>query len=202
MTHANRGRNAIPFNNSASKTLLENWVEERGVTETLGADARPLSERYRDGHRGLLSTSTVPGASEPSQAACSVGADGTETSRTFTHRTEPHPRTIGRRREDLERQVLAYVVADVQAEELEPAPEMDLTTTTRTDFNPSYVPTMPKDSRPHDVYRESPASFWQRELESGKALTGNSAITSGSSPFKKNATFSTPVELALDGMDR
>ncbi|XP_065178053.1 sperm-associated antigen 8-like [Sycon ciliatum] len=208
------GRNPIPVNNSRSKTLVENWVEERGVKELLGDDSRPMGERFRDGHQGLLSTGVAAASKDSTESHQSmsaapwadVGLGGTTTGSAFSSAaaqsdTQRH-RTVGARRQQLEQQVREYVAAEVEQETAGPEPEMDCTSTTRSDYTSDYVPRQREHTREHSVYGEAPASFWQAELESGRAVDGITVMPSQRVPFRKNATFSTPVEQALDGQDR
>ena len=198
MSLSHEGRNTISLSNSASKTLMENWVEERGVDETLGRDERPMAHRFRDGNQGLLTINTARQGREHT-----VGEDGTTTSREFKHEVTAPPRAIGTRREQLARQVREYVVANMEAEEEESIPEMESSSIMKSDFTSSYVPKDDSDlTQRHEVYGEQRASFWQAELASGRGVSGISAVTSNTSPFKKNAMFTTPVELATDGIDR
>ncbi|XP_071844623.1 sperm-associated antigen 8-like [Apostichopus japonicus] len=181
-------------NNSNGRCLLENWVEERQVQDLkieqeVGAQGDDQvtnsTVQFKDGHPGILST-------EPS-------ADPEKTS-TFRHSySEPgklRVRTVGSKRELLEKMLYAKVSQEVLAESDPPPPEPDYCSVTQNDFNvEGFVHELPPPKHEHNVETEQPITFWSAHKDKIHGVTQQKTYNH---PFKKSSKFSTPIEEQWD----
>ncbi|NWU09766.1 SPAG8 protein, partial [Cephalopterus ornatus] len=81
-------------------------------------------------------------------------------------------------------------------EEIRPRPQpMESVSTTHRDYTArGFQPAPPSITQPHNYLTEQPNSFW---LEQARGLPGVTALFSRNIPFKRNATFSTPITVYL-----
>ncbi|XP_065912509.1 sperm-associated antigen 8-like isoform X2 [Dysidea avara] len=106
-------------------------------------------------------------------------------------------RTTGSRKTQLQKQLYDLVSAEVKEECTPKPPPMDYTTTFKGDFSKDFDPRVIPPTKAHDIYTEQPVTFWSNEIEAGTHLSGLSNVTTKDTPFRKNATFSTPIEESL-----
>lgn len=185
MTTVNQGRNEIRFGNSDGKCLLENWVEERavkdiGLPEPLEKPENP-DQLLKAGHKGLLT--------------CDFDSKAENlTTVRDSYRPPQHPqvREKGSKREALEKMLYEQISQEVH-EEFNPPPDpIDYKSVTHNDFNKDdFVSEKPKPTAHHDYTSEQPVTFWTEHKE---RITGTSQLKTLDSPFRKNASFSKPIE--------
>ncbi|KAI1905300.1 hypothetical protein AGOR_G00014680 [Albula goreensis] len=178
--------NVTDFNvnkTSIGRCLKDNWVEERATAFLDTDESRPYINRY--GHRGIISMNIV-----------SKGEDTTSTKEAFTPPVAPGVRLRGLREELLEKALYKAVSEQVE-EEFNPAPPpAEFFSTTREDFKvPGFQSIPPTPSKNHDYKTEQAISYWSENYQSVQRV---SAVRTRDTPFKKNATFSTPLGQCLD----
>ncbi|KAJ1212670.1 hypothetical protein NDU88_000325 [Pleurodeles waltl] len=171
------------------KHLLDNWLEERATAE-LDSEP-PVTEKFgegqvhRHGHRGLLSVDLVSCMSNKTTTRDvyrKPAGDGV-----------PHQG----KREQMLQEFLYKKFSEESFDELNPPPpEPVKTSTTHRDYNAEcFKPTPWLPTKDHDYRKEQPATFWS---EHKHEVTGVSAIRTRDTPFKKSATFSTPISEYMD----
>ncbi|KXJ25973.1 Sperm-associated antigen 8 [Exaiptasia diaphana] len=174
---------AIRHNNSGGKTLLDNWVEERQTEQFKDPDATQ-SKLQKYGHRGIMTTEFDAKAENLSTVRVSY--------------QEPRQlgiRTTGTKEEQMRAKFLEQVAAEVQEELNPPPPQVEYLSTTHKDFNKEFEPIVNEPTRKHNANTDQPATFW---LERNKEIHGVSQVKSEDTPFRKNASFSTPIGEYLD----
>jgi len=167
--------------------LLENWVEERAVAdidpqEDLNAEVTSGAQTFKDGHKGLLSTNF----NDPASDHLTTVQD--------SYRPPPGPdvRTVGSKREALERELYAQVSKEVSEEFNKPPSPVPMESITHIDYNIlGFVPSKPKPTAHHDLVNEQPVTFWTEHKEK---MHGISQIKTQDTPFRKNTSFSKPIE--------
>lgn len=190
MTTLNQGRNEMRLNNSGGRCLLENWVEERAVDQIdhhdLNNETTSGAKMFKDGHNGLLTTDF---------------AGGVEKLTTVRDSYRP-PRGAGVRqtgkKQELLEQMLYEQVSKQVDDEFNMPPENDpLSSTYRLDYNiEGFVPTEEEPTAAHDYVSEAPVSFWTEHKDK---MHGISQIKpTFDSPFRKNASFSKPIDECFD----
>ncbi|XP_030047730.1 sperm-associated antigen 8 [Microcaecilia unicolor] len=173
-----------------TKCLLGNWVEERS---TSALDSPPLSAEYisegyfhRHGHPGLLTVELL-----------SKMADLTTTHDTFRQPICDSTRRKGKREEIIERLLYNQICKETFKKFDPPAPKlMETESTMHHDYKVEgfkFIP--PPPTKEHDYRREQAVTFWTENVHK---VTGVSNIRTRDTPFKKNATFTTPIEEYLD----
>ncbi|NXQ87745.1 SPAG8 protein, partial [Nyctibius grandis] len=183
------------------KCLIHNWQEERATNHLdCVPEQEPGSEGfiYRHGHRGLLVHQPL-----------SWPTNSTTTKDTYR---PPHRVLLlgrGQREATLEsilyqkyRQACASAChpplepMEVLEESSRPQMPTKSVSTTHQDYCTGGCQLMPlPTSQPHNYHTEQPCSFW---LEQAHNLPGVTGIRSGDSPFRRNATFSTPITEYLE----
>ncbi|XP_025031746.1 sperm-associated antigen 8 isoform X2 [Python bivittatus] len=79
----------------------------------------------------------------------------------------------------------------IEDEVYPPLEPMESLSTTRRDYKQEgFLSVPPPPTQPHDYWLEQPQTFW---LEHAQQVPGTSSIRTGDTPFKKCATFTTPV---------
>ncbi|XP_053155992.1 sperm-associated antigen 8 [Hemicordylus capensis] len=171
------------------KCLMDNWQEER-ATNALDRVPNPACGTegyfYRHGHCGLLTLQSQDGLSE----------------RTTMKDSYQRPWRTGLpvrgKREAMMEWLLRQKYSKELLEDTEappPQPMESLSTTHRDFQQEGFVSVPPAPSKPHDYRLEQPQSFW---LEHARRVPGVSSIRTGDTPFKKCATFTTPITEYLD----
>uniref|UniRef100_A0ACB8ENZ8 Uncharacterized protein n=1 Tax=Sphaerodactylus townsendi TaxID=933632 RepID=A0ACB8ENZ8_9SAUR len=171
--------------------LLGNWQEERATQEL---DRVPSPEDgsegfyFRHGHRGLLTLQRLAGLASSTTTKDSYRSPG-------RWPTALPPR--GQREAMME--WLLYQKYSKQAfeEDVDPPPgTMESLSTTHRDYRQdSFFSMPPAPTKTHDYRTEQPQTFW---LEHARRVPGVSQIRTGDTPFRKNASFTTPAAESLD----
>lgn len=173
---------------------MENWVEERQVHDT-GLDSAGLTSSegftsnsslpYKDGHKGILTREL-----------------DTPVEKVSTHmgsyRVPPGPgvRTTGLRKELTERALFAQVSQEIQNEVNQPPPIAEYKSVTQKDFfDDDFKSELPAPLYEHNVNTEQPITFWSQHKEK---IHGVSQVKTLDTPFKKNSSFSKPIEESFD----
>ncbi|XP_064400812.1 sperm-associated antigen 8-like [Halichondria panicea] len=176
---------------SKSKTLVANWVEERQCAHlekgNRTEDGKLDKKLHKTGHKGILS----PSPSSPMSCTTMV-QQSYQPPASIRGST---PRSVGKRQEQIVAQLYDMISSEVHEEFLPPPPKHDYKSITHNDFNKDFTPTVIPPTRSHNVYTESPATYWSDNI--GNA-TGVSQVKVQSAPFHKNSAFSTPIEDYLD----
>jgi hypothetical protein len=84
---------------------------------------------------------------------------------------------------------------EIEAEFSPPTESCDYQTTTKKDYFKDYTPIKPPCTCSHDFRKEQPCTFWQQHRQQ---IHGVSQVKTGDTPFRRNAAFSTPVELSMN----
>ncbi|XP_075246519.1 sperm-associated antigen 8-like [Convolutriloba macropyga] len=160
------------------KVLLDNWQEERQVY--------PLDKVFtKHGHQGLLTTNLDATAS-----------DVTEVRENYTPQTVIHTNLVGKRQALLEQALYKKVTSEVvEQADTESAKEFPKQSVTHEHYNKDFTPIEHPVTMAHDANKEMPISFWTQQVDSAHGVT---QIKTFDTPFRKNAKFSTPVEIAYD----
>ncbi|XP_015266884.1 PREDICTED: sperm-associated antigen 8 [Gekko japonicus] len=141
---------------------------------------------YRHGHRGLLTLRFRAGLAR---------------STTMKDAYQRPARTAlparGQREATLEWLLYQKYSKEIFEEDIDPPPgPVESLTTTHQDYHREGFPSAPPaPTKPHNYRMEQPQSFWR---EHARQVPGVSNIQTGDTPFKKNASFSTPVTESLD----
>ncbi|XP_070543296.1 sperm-associated antigen 8-like [Ptychodera flava] len=177
------------INNSDGKCLLENWVEERscqqlGLDET-DSDQKNIAKLGVEGHTGILTTKLDAGPEKLS---------------TFTdsYRKPQYSgvRTVGSKKEMLEKMLYDRVSKEVHEEFNPPPPEPEFVSVTQKDFTvEGFVSVSPEPTMDHNVETEQPITFWSEHKDK---IHGVSQQKTHDTPFRKNAAFSTPIDEYCD----
>nr|XP_054756512.1 sperm-associated antigen 8-like [Lytechinus pictus] len=185
---------ARTLNNSGGRCLMENWVEERQVYET-GLDSAGLNSEesytsssslpYKDGHKGILTRELETPVEKESN---SMGS--------YTKPACCGVRTVGRKKELMERALYAKVSQEIQDEVNEPPPIAEYKSVTQKDFfDDDFKSELPAPLYEHNVNTEQPITFWSQHKEK---IPGVSQVKTLDTPFKKNSSFSKPIAESVD----
>ncbi|XP_038073832.1 sperm-associated antigen 8-like [Patiria miniata] len=174
--------------NSEGKCLLENWVEERQVQER-GLDKVPSNMKYenkslpfKDGHSAILSTPKYQDAGTP-LSTCTES---------YMLPEKLKVRTVGKKKELMERALYAKVAKEVQDEMDQPPPMPEYQSVTQKDFDvEGFVSELPPPELEHNVANEQPVTFWS---EHKQKIPGVTQMKTLDTPFKKNTSFSKPID--------
>jgi len=162
------------------KTLLKNWQEERAVY--------PLDKVFtKHGHHGLLTTNLDATAS-----------DVTEVRHNYTPKVAAPSAGVGRRQALLQQALFKKVSSEVVEEAdlgVEGEKGFPKQSVTHEHYNMEFTPLEHPITMPHDANKEMPVSYWTQHTDTTHGVT---QIKTFDTPFRKNAKFSTPVELAYD----
>ncbi|XP_065829127.1 sperm-associated antigen 8-like [Oscarella lobularis] len=177
------GRNELGLTNSGAKVLIENWVEERAVAQIDRTEGEAsTADVQRRGHKGILSTSfesKIESLSTVKDAYRSPSSAGVK--------------TVGKRKEQLEREIRHHISQEVHEEFNPPPPKPDYVSTTKKDFTKEFTPIEKKPTKEHHLYKELPSTFWKEQVDHHQGVTGITRIASKEKCFQKNAAFSTPI---------
>lgn len=170
--------------NLQSKTLIENWVEERQVASLEAGnrqeDGTLTTSLHRQGHKGILTTDLSSSMQKTSTVE-----------ETFKSPEGPRVRMTGSRREALQKALYEMVSKEVENELHPPPPPAELVSTTKHDFSREFEPMDLPPTKHHDLYKEDPATYWKNNMGS---VMGVSKMASRDKPFHKNTHFSTPIK--------
>ncbi|XP_028399148.1 sperm-associated antigen 8-like [Dendronephthya gigantea] len=176
--------NTLRVNNSGGRTLLENWVEERACKQYEEPD-RKQSHLHKHGHKGILTTkfdSKVENLSTTKDSYRQPSGSGV--------------RAKGKKLELLEKHLVEKLSAEVQEEFHPPPTPPDYKSVTKQDFfSNEFIPRERVPRQPHDVVKEQPLTYWSEKAD---RIHGVSQVKTKDTPFRKNASFSTPVEHQLN----
>ncbi|XP_062984884.1 sperm-associated antigen 8 [Elgaria multicarinata webbii] len=171
------------------KCLLYNWQEERATNDL---DRVPSPECgtegffFRHGHHGLLTLQSLAGL-----------AKSTTMKDCYRRPWRTGLPVRGQREAMLEWLLYQKHSKEVFEEAVHPPSEpMESLSTTHRDYcRDGSLSGPPVPSKAHDYRLEQPQTFW---LEHARQVPGVSNIRTGDTPFKKNATFTSPVTEYLD----
>ncbi|CAF0797961.1 unnamed protein product [Brachionus calyciflorus] len=181
--------------NSDSKTLLQNWVEERSVKkfdqvpdEYIQTD-QALIKHFKHGHRGILTVNE-----QAPNSKYTVYKD--DYIKRDNYDPNGEPKGI---RYKLTEQAIRNKLIDEMNQQVE-NDYQDEPNEYKSEFQEKYdVPGFrhepPKPTAKHDLYSEMPVSYW---TEQRNRVHGVTQFKTLDSPFRRNAAFSTPVEISLD----
>ncbi|XP_007236727.3 sperm associated antigen 8 [Astyanax mexicanus] len=168
---------------AAGRSLLHNWLEERATELLDSSDSR--SHINRHGHRGILTLDMT-----------SKTQDETTVKATFTAPKGPGIRQKGLRAELLEKSLIKMISEQIHAELNPEPPAPELNSVTRADFTAGgFKPVRPAPSKECDYRSDQAITYWS---ENHQKIQGVTAVRTTQSPFKKNASFSTPISERLD----
>lgn len=173
---------------------MENWVEERQVFQT-GLDSAGVNSTesytsnsslpYKDGHKGILTRELDTAVEKESN---SMGS--------YQRPAQCGVRTVGRKKELMERALYAKVSQELQEEINEPSPVEEYKSVTQKDFyDDEFESELPAPLYEHNVNTEQPITFWSHHKEK---IPGVSQIKTLDTPFKKNSAFSKPIAEGTD----
>jgi hypothetical protein len=181
------GRHVLPISNSKSKCLLENWVEERAVSDLDAHKAIKHPEitnqakLLKDGHDGLITT-----------ASCSHTRDLT------THNDSYRPikglgiRLKGARAELLERMLYERAKKELEEEAAQQEEPDEIRSVTSKDFGiDDFVPKEPAPTSHHNYVTEQPVTIWTEIRDRAHGIT--QVKPTFDTPFRRNAAFSRPI---------
>ncbi|KAJ7988424.1 hypothetical protein DPEC_G00323410 [Dallia pectoralis] len=168
---------------SIGKCLLFNWVEERATA--LVDNNKPRAHIHKNGHTGILTMDL------------SSRAQGDTTVKSaFTPPMGHGVRQRGMRGELLENSLLKKISEQTLAELNPEPPKTDFCSTTKQDYKvKDFQPFLPAPQRDHDYKRDQAITFWN---ENHQQIQGGTPVRTRDTPFKKNATFSTPISELMD----
>uniref|UniRef100_A0A4W5QW51 Sperm associated antigen 8 n=1 Tax=Hucho hucho TaxID=62062 RepID=A0A4W5QW51_9TELE len=168
---------------SIGKGLLYNWVEER-ATAVLDNE-RPRAHIHKNGHKGILTMDL----SSKVQGVTTVNA-------AFTPPKGHGVRQRGIRGELLENDLLKKISEQTHAEFNPEPPKTEFYSTTKEDYKvEGFQPSLPSPLKEHDYKSDQAITFWS---ENHHQIQGVTAVRTRDTPFKKNATFSTPISEHMD----
>ncbi|CAF0918429.1 unnamed protein product, partial [Didymodactylos carnosus] len=182
--------------NANGNVLIENWVEERATThldhepvyQTNVSTNKPARGK-KDSHIGLLTQDF------------SSAMDNETTYREYYNKFGPfEKKDQGARSRLMESKITREVVRELNArqqekERLQTEERNKINSEYREQFHREFESKCPPTTQPHDLYQEMPVSFW---TEHRRTAPGVSQLKTFGSPFHKNASFSTPVELSFE----
>ncbi|XP_062844834.1 sperm associated antigen 8 isoform X2 [Trichomycterus rosablanca] len=152
-----------------------NWAEERATA--LQDNTGPRSQIHKNGHSG-----TVHGERTLKVA--------------FTDPKGTRIRQKGLRAELLEKHLIKSISEQIKAELNPEPPAPELCSVTRTDYAAEgFRFVRPAPSADRDYKTDQAITYWS---ENQIKIQGVTAIKTRDNPFKKNATFSTPITECLD----
>uniref|UniRef100_A0ABM5FUX9 Sperm-associated antigen 8 n=1 Tax=Pogona vitticeps TaxID=103695 RepID=A0ABM5FUX9_9SAUR len=171
------------------KCLVDNWQEERATNHldrVPSLDGGSEGFVYRHGHRGLLSLDVLAGS-----------ATSTTMKDSYRRPRRTGLPVRGQRQAMLEWCLYQKHSKDVFEEQVATShPPMDAKSVTRQDYGrEGFLSVPPAPTKPHDYRLEQPRTFW---TEHARQVPGVSAIRTSDMPFRKCATFTTPVTEYLD----
>ncbi|CAF0725048.1 unnamed protein product [Rotaria sordida] len=195
MSNIQRARR-IP--NADGQILIENWVEERATEH--------LDHRLEQQDKNQpTSPSTTKKNSHTALLTQNFEAplDNVTTYRQYYYQFGPfEQKEQGARRKRLEHELTRQVTSELNAqkreydENLRQERIVDSNSEYRTQYSKEFESKPPPATQPHDLLHEMPVSFWTEHRHTNHGVT---QLKTFNSPFHRNATFSTPVELTHEG---
>uniref|UniRef100_A0A8B9EX28 Sperm-associated antigen 8 n=1 Tax=Amazona collaria TaxID=241587 RepID=A0A8B9EX28_9PSIT len=159
------------------RCLIHNWQEERATNHldiVQGKEQGSEGFIYRHGHPRLLYHHHLPGPNN---------------STTMDTYRPPHSVLMPGQGEAEPLQGLLCRREEMLKKISPRRMPMESMSVTHQDYQPKGC------LSPHDYFTEQPCSFW---LEQARSLTGVTSIRSRDTPFRKDASFSTPITESLD----
>ncbi|KAI2664222.1 Sperm-associated antigen 8 [Labeo rohita] len=173
-------------NKPCGRCLLGNWVEERATA--LLDRTGPRSCVYKYGHTGILTmdvAATIEGISTFKAAYNSPKSLGV--------------RQKGRRAEILENDLIKRISDQIHAEMNAEPPAPELCSVTKADYKAGGFKSVGAPlTMDHDYTTEQAITFWSDNYQK---IQGVTAVKTKDHPFKRNATFSTPISEQLDQLN-
>ncbi|XP_067262899.1 sperm associated antigen 8 [Chanodichthys erythropterus] len=173
-------------NKPDGRCLLGNWVEERATALLDRTGPRSCVHKY--GHTGILTMDVA------------AKVQGISTFKaTFNAPKIIGVRQKGRRTELLENDLIKRISDQIHAGLNADPPAPELCSVTKADFKvEGFKSVRSPMTMDHDYTTEQAITFWS---ENYQKIQGVTAVKTKDSPFKRNATFSTPICEQLDQMD-
>ncbi|XP_026883153.2 sperm-associated antigen 8 isoform X1 [Electrophorus electricus] len=170
-------------NKPVGRCLLDNWVEER-ATALLDSTGTRL-DIHKNGHRGILTVDITSKVVSTVKAAY-ITPKGSGV------------RKRGLRTELLEKDLIKRISEQVHTElNAEPSAH-ELCSITRADYTAhGFKPACPAVTMDHDYKTDQAITFWS---ENYQKIQGMTPVRTRDTPFKKNASFSTPINESLDDL--
>ncbi|KAG7314813.1 hypothetical protein KOW79_022116 [Hemibagrus wyckioides] len=163
--------------------LLGNWVEERATTSL--DNTGPTSDIHKNGHKGIL---TVDFSSKLNGVSTLKSA--------FTSPKGTWVRQKGLRSELLQKHLIKSISEQVHAELTPQPPAPELYSVTRADYTAQgFQSVQPTPSTDRDYRTDEAITFWRENFDK---IQGVTAVRNRDAPFKKNASFTTPISERLD----
>ncbi|XP_034048707.1 sperm-associated antigen 8 [Thalassophryne amazonica] len=187
---------AVTVENTADKTnvLMDQQVQQRGSLKNhLFRVEAPDNEKtkpqiQRDGPRGVFMT-------DPTSKMESVST----LKASYVPPKGPGVRLQGIRGELREKHLTQMISEKLHAEMNAPPPKTDFTSTFQKDFCiEGFVPVTPKTTQVHDYKNDPAVTFWSENLH---RIQGVTTVKNLKAPFRKSATFSTPISEQLDEIE-
>ncbi|XP_042579355.1 sperm associated antigen 8 [Cyprinus carpio] len=173
-------------NYAAGRCLLGNWVEERATALLDRTGPRSCVHKY--GHTGILTmdlTAQVQGISTFKA--------------TFNSPKSLGVRQKGSRAERLENDLIKRISDQIHAEMKAEPPAPELCSVTKADYKvEGFKSVRAPLTTDHDYTAEQAITFWSDNYQK---IQGVTAVKTKDHPFKRNATFSTPIGEQLDQLD-
>ncbi|XP_026999703.1 sperm associated antigen 8 [Tachysurus fulvidraco] len=163
--------------------LLGNWVEERATTSL--DNTGPPTDIHKNGHKGII---TVDFSSKLNGVSTLKSA--------FTSPKSTRVRKKGLRAELLQKQLIKSISEQVLAEltPRPPAPELH-SVSSSVHTAQGFQCVRPTPSTGRDYRTDEAITFWRENFDK---IQGVTAVRNRDAPFKKNASFSTPIRERLD----
>ncbi|CAK6965129.1 sperm associated antigen 8 isoform X2 [Scomber scombrus] len=174
------------LDSKVGKCLLHNWAEERAVAALDTKDTKAHIQKH--GHRGIL---TVDQESKMETVSTLKAA--------YIPPKSPGVRLRGVRSEFLEKQIAQMIREKIHEELNPPTPKTDFCSTTKRDFTvEGFVSLTPETTQLHDYKTEQAITFWS---ENYQRIQGVTTVGTPNAPFRKSATFSTPISERMDEIE-
>ncbi|XDV20019.1 hypothetical protein PO909_025403 [Leuciscus waleckii] len=178
-------------NKPGGRCLLGNWVEERATA--LLDMTEPRSHVHKYGHTGIL---TMDVAAKVQGISTFKAAFNTPK---ILEVRQKVVFIVGRRTELLEKDLIKRISDQIHAELNAAPPAPELCSVTKSDFKvEGFKSVRAPLTVDHDYTTEQAITFWSDNYQK---IQGMTAVKTKDSPFKTNATFSTPIGEQLDQLD-
>ncbi|CAF1090330.1 unnamed protein product [Adineta ricciae] len=185
--------------NANGQVLIENWVEERATEH--------LDHRIQQ-QNNTQQRSSPPNVKKTSHTAIltpqyTSPLDDLTVYRDSYYKFGPFDqKEQGARRKLLERSLTKQVAAEFNARQSENEELLrfqrvnDSSSEYQTQYTKQFESKPPPTTQSHDLLHEMPVSFWTEHRHTTHGVTQLKTLNS---PFHRNASFSTPVELTHEG---
>ncbi|XP_066517723.1 sperm associated antigen 8 isoform X2 [Hoplias malabaricus] len=148
-------------------------------------NTRPRSHINKNGHKGIIAVDTA----SKIHGVTTVKA-------AFTTPQDPGVRQKGLRAELLEKCLIKMISEQIHAELNPEPPAPELCSVTKATYTAEgFKSVCPAPSMDCDYKTDQAITFWSENYHKVQGMT---AVRTGDTPFKKNATFSTPISERFD----